>query len=163
MDPVMALPSGADVVSASRDYLFATWQSAFLVVWRHETTADAVADMGPLVRSFGSHHGAIALVVVVEATASLPAGGVREQLAASLQSAARFIRVSAVVHEASGFRAAAVRSVLAGLTLIVRPPYAHKIFAGLDHAAAWVAEHQRALDPAALAATLRALRSAGPR
>ena len=46
--------------------------------------------------------------------------------------------LSAVVHEGSGFRAAAVRSVVTGLAMMANLPYPHKVFANVDDAARWL-------------------------
>ena len=46
--------------------------------------------------------------------------------------------LSAVVHEGTGFRAAAVRSVVTGLAMMANLPYPHKVFATVDDAGRWL-------------------------
>jgi N-acetylglucosamine kinase-like BadF-type ATPase len=167
MEPVETVASrpaaGAPVVlGSSTDHLFAGWGALFMVVWRHETTLAAVAELAPLVTQFAAQHPRFALLVIVEESASLPSSTVRERIAASLQRVAPYIGASAVVHEGSGFRAAAVRAVLAGLGLIVRPPYPHQIFARVDAAGRWLAAAQRGMDAAGICDAVRALRAYRP-
>ena len=47
---------------------------------------------------------------------------------------------AATVIEGSGFRAAATRTAVAGMFLISRPPYPHKVFGNLSDGAGWVIE-----------------------
>ena len=164
MESVVSRPApGAPVVlGSSTDHLFAGWGSLFMVVWRHETTLAAVADLAPLVTQFAARHPRFALLVVVEESASLPSSTVRERIAASLQRVAPYIGASAVVHEGSGFRAAAVRAVLAGLGLIVRPPYPHQIFARVEDAGRWLTVAHPTIDAVGLAEAVRTLRTHRP-
>ena len=45
---------------------------------------------------------------------------------------------AATVIEGSGFRAAAVRTAVASLFLLARPPFPHKVFGDLAEGAGWV-------------------------
>ena len=47
---------------------------------------------------------------------------------------------AATVIEGSGFRAAATRTAIAGMFLLARPGYPHKVFASLSEGAGWVIE-----------------------
>jgi len=67
-----------------------------------------------------------------------PPSEAREAVAIFLRSAAGKVRMSAVMHEGFGFRAAAVRSVVTGLSMLVRLPYPHEIFATVEQAANWL-------------------------
>ena len=63
----------------------------------------------------------------------MPPAASRNELAATLRGAS-FIKASAVAFEGQGFRAAAVRGVVTGLTALARQPFPHKVFA---HVAMW--------------------------
>ena len=65
-----------------------------------------------------------------------------------LRNGAGRIRMSAVVHEGAGFRAAAVRSVVTGIAMLSKVPFPHHIFATVEQAAKWLGTtHYRDVDP----------------
>ena len=68
----------------------------------------------------------------------MPSSEVRTALARFMTEGARVIRSSAVAFEGAGFRAAAVRGVVTGLTMLARQPYPHKVFATMTDAAQWL-------------------------
>ncbi|HZS40192.1 MAG TPA: hypothetical protein VFF06_25350 [Polyangia bacterium] len=82
----------------------------------------------------------IALLNIVEPSAPAPPSEVRGALARILTEFGHELKCSAVVHEGSGFRAAAVRGVVTGLTLLARQPFPHKVFATVDEASAWMTD-----------------------
>jgi hypothetical protein len=122
------------------DYCIATWNAILILIWRAETTLDAVVavrrELDALGRVFPS---GIGLLTIVEQAAPVPPGEVRSALARVLADYGASIRHSAVVHEGSGFRAAAIRGVVTGLTMLARPPYPHKVFAAIEEGCAWLA------------------------
>ena len=69
------------------------------------------------------------LLTVVEEDAPMPPYEAREVVAVFLRNGAGRIRMSAVVHEGAGFRAAAVRSVVTGIAMLSKVPFPHHIFA----------------------------------
>jgi hypothetical protein len=137
----------ARVVVLEHDYCIATWGPVYIVIFRHETTMEGVRAVEQRLQEFHrlTSHGAF--ITIVEANAPLPEAHVRDALASLLKKMASFIRSSAVVHEGSGFRAAAVRGVVTGLTLLARQPYPHRIFARFDDAARWLAVSLRETAP----------------
>jgi len=159
MELAQRLSAEPEVLGCSPDHIFGCWESVFMIVWRHETTAQAVEQLIALMPRFAARVSQFTLVVVVEDGASVPSAALRERIAAGLQAAAPYIDISAVVHEGRGFRAAAVRSVLAGLTLVVRPPYGHKVFARVDEASRWIGRERRRFDSHGLCDALATLRS----
>jgi hypothetical protein len=61
----------------------------------------------------------------------------REALARML-AGGNDIACSAVAFEGSGFRAAFVRGVVTGLTILARHPFPNRIFAGVPEASSWL-------------------------
>ncbi|WP_437521435.1 serine/threonine-protein kinase [Sorangium sp. So ce726] len=110
------------------DYVLASWRQIFCIIWRQETTDDGVRRIGDSCTEFAKQHPrGIGLLTIIESRASLPPGHVRDALSAFLADASAFTRCSAVVVEGTGFRAAAVRSVVTGLSLVARQRYPHKV------------------------------------
>lgn len=127
-------------VAISPDYALATWQQIFAVIWRHETTMEGAAHLRAACTAFAKDNpSGIGLLTIVEAGAPLPGGPARKEIASFLADASSFIKCSAVIFEGSGFRAASVRSVVTGLTLVARQAYPHKV-CDLDEAARMFAE-----------------------
>jgi hypothetical protein len=105
-------------------------------LWRKETRAEDVVKLGSELdkraRAYGRSIGAF---MVVEENAPLPSSAARRAMAESLTRAA--VAFLAVLFEGNGFRAAAVRGVVTGVSLLSPPPYPYKAFGKLEEAAAW--------------------------
>jgi hypothetical protein len=125
----MPLPAESwKLVSKEADYALAHWQQVFAVFWRRETTVEGARELARSCAAFAATQPrGIGLLTIVESGAPLPASAARNEIAEFLASGSRFIKCSAVVFEGSGFRAAAVRSVVTGLTLMAKQAYPHKV------------------------------------
>jgi hypothetical protein len=118
----------------------ATWRNLFVVVLRQRAGAERLRRYRRVLeRHVAAWPGQYASVTVLEATAyseTVPADE-REEMARMMRD---FHGLgSAVVLEGTGFRPAAARTMLAGVYLITRPPYPHKVFDAVDLAARWAA------------------------
>lgn len=142
------------------DYATGHWGDMFFILWKKNTTMEATQQLrGHLVDFTRTHPAGVGLLTVVEANAPVPGADVRKALAAVLADFSRSIKVSAVVFEGQGFSAAAVRSVVTGLTLIARQAYPHKVFASLAEAGAWmIPQLPRPVTQNELAAALTSIR-----
>jgi hypothetical protein len=129
----------AQVIALERDYCFAAWNAIFIVIWRHDTTAAGVQNLDVKLREHeASFTQGCGLLTIIEQGAPMPTSEVRTGLARFMTEGARVIRSSAVAFEGAGFRAAAVRGVVTGLTMLARQPYPHKVFATMADAAQWL-------------------------
>ncbi len=125
---------------ATRDALVMTWDRFVGVVWKRETTAEGVAALNDAYREQATRYpSGVYLLTIVEKGAPMPSTEQREAVAVFLRSGIGRTRMSAVVIEGTGFRSAAVRSVVTGLAMLVRLSYPHEIFASLERAAKWLA------------------------
>lgn len=116
------------IVALSHDYALASWQQIFAVIWRRETTMQGASHLRAGCTEFAMHHPrGIGLLTIVEARAPMPPSEPRNEIASFLHDASSFIKCSAVVYEGTGFRAAAVRSVVTGLTMMARQAYPHRV------------------------------------
>ena len=131
---------GVTLHAATRDHLVATWQSVLILVWRDQTTLVGIKSAERFYDSLAATNpGGVFLLNIVEPGAPVPKAEVRAAMAAFLAKRANRMILSAVVHEGSGFHAAAVRSVVTGLALLTKLPYRHKVFATVEAAASWFA------------------------
>ncbi|MEO8877812.1 MAG: hypothetical protein ABI461_19620 [Polyangiaceae bacterium] len=136
--PPATLEPAATLHLATHDHILATWSNVVILVWRHETTLAGVhAGQQVLADHTRAHPNGVFLMTIVEFGAPMPTPEVRDALATLLASGANRILLSAVAHEGTGFRAAAVRSVVTGLAVLAKLPYPHKVFATVDEASAW--------------------------
>jgi hypothetical protein len=134
------IPEPATVTTLDRDHIVGWWRDVHFIFWYGETRMPAVhALREDLQRMVESRPGGIAAFVLVAEHVALPAGSARTQLARLLREHAPSIRASCVAVEGSGFRAATVRSVLAGMSFIVRPGYPHRVTDSLIASADWLA------------------------
>ena len=92
------------------------------------------------------------LVLDVLHDVPMPTALQRRQIVEVLQSSDK---LDLVAGHALVNNAAIGRGVLTAINWLVRPPFDEKVFSSLDDAALWLQERNPALDPAALAASIR--------
>ena len=151
------------VVTKNHDYALASWNEIVAVVWRHETTVEAVRQLDEAVAELArSHPKGIGMLTVVAEGAPLPPSAARKAIADLLTASTAFIRCSVVIMEGTGFRAAAVRSVVTGLTMLAKHDFPHQI-CDVEGAVRMYTDvlpraTGRALDPNAVRAAINLLR-----
>ena len=134
------LPEPLTIMTLDADHLAGGWRDVFALIWRGPTTLRAIESVGVDFDCFAAERtGRYAIVVIIEARAPVPDGTVRSAMASILREHERRIAASAVAMEGTGFRAAAVRSVLAGMAMLVRPCYPHRVFGTVHDSADWLA------------------------
>jgi hypothetical protein len=139
------------IFSVSPDHAIATWNDFLLQIWRGATTLEAARIVRAAARHLAAERpGAIATLIVVEQTASLPDREPRAELARMASDQAGRMVGAALVHEGEGFRAAAVRSAMVGMMLLARNAFPHEVVADFVQACAWLAKERR-LDPGDIA------------
>jgi len=128
----------------------ASWRGLFLEVWTargstrhfrlvHECHVKCIrANAGRKIAHLTVIHDFTIAALDVEA---------RQVLADRNASAYPHTSRSALVMPATGFSASIVRSVITGLMLLARPPYAHVVTSSLDQATRWLAEPPDAAKP----------------
>jgi hypothetical protein len=119
----------------------ATAANAFICVFREPATLPRLVEVR---RAIGTHtrkwgHDTVSLSVLEPSAAASVPKDVRDETGAITRDYPSI--AAAIVIEGSGFRAAAVRSVLAAIYLVARSPYPHKICEDIDVAARWLLGH----------------------
>jgi hypothetical protein len=116
------------ILAKNQDYLLASWGDIFAVVWFGDTTVEGVLHVHAAFTDFAvSNAGGKVLLTIVSRSASSPSSAARHELATFLTKAAVYLRCSAVIMEGTGFRAAAVRSVVTALNMLAKYPYPHRV------------------------------------
>lgn len=116
-----------NVLAACHDYAVATWMNVFVIIWRNETTlGDANAVRAACDRFGDEHPRGVLLLTIIHDKAPAPAPAARTAIAEWLKNG-HYIKASAVVMEGQSFRAAFVRGVVTGLTLLARQPFPHQV------------------------------------
>lgn len=77
----------------------------------------------------------IGAFMIVAENAPLPSSAARRAMAERLTS--KSVAFLAVLFEGQGFRAAAVRGVVTGVSLLSPPPFPYRAFGKMKHAAEW--------------------------
>lgn len=147
------------------DHVLASWQRIFAVVWRQRTTLEGAENLRRECSKFAARHaGGIGLLTIVAAEAPMPPSPVRHAVAEFLAEGGAYIKCSSVLMEGTGFRAAAVRSVVTGLTMLARQTYPHRVCSVPDAVTllsqTLSATGRPAIDPAALHHAIDELRQA---
>jgi hypothetical protein len=115
------------VLAACHDYAFGSWAHVFVNIWRHETTLGAANTVRAACERFGAEHPrGVLLLTIIQDKAPAPTPVARNAIADWLKNG-HYIRASAVVMEGQSFRAAFVRSIVTGLTLLARQPFPHQV------------------------------------
>jgi hypothetical protein len=123
----LARPGRVHVLAACHDYAVGTWANVFVNIWRHETTLGAANTVRAACDRFGEvHPRGVLLLTIIHDKAPAPAPVARNVIADWLKNG-HYIRASAVVMEGQSFRAAFVRGVVTGLTLLARQPFPHQV------------------------------------
>ncbi len=140
---VSAVPglNALDVRSRDARHGIGVWNNVVIAVWRTETRASAVEKLSEALAGLSRAHREVALLQVVEDGATAPDAESRRAITSMLQQHGGSIRCSAVVYEGDGFRAATLRAVVTGITLLGRPAYPHLVFASTISAINWTALH----------------------
>ena len=115
------------VIDESDHHVIGTWRRIVFTIWRRETTTRGIRGMQEAVRGARADGGLLAMTVVTD-QAPMPPSEVRDQLARAMASFEGDVVSSALVFEGTGFRAAAVRSVVSGISLVRKMPYPHRVF-----------------------------------
>lgn len=112
--------------------------STYITLLHRPLTVEGVAEMRyQAKRIFERTHGKHVTIAVIEPSAASPASA--EVRAGSAELAREFpILGAAIVLEGSGFRPAATRTLIAGMYLVTRKAYPHKIFENARDGAAWL-------------------------
>lgn len=117
-----------NIVEKDDNHVLASWQQIFAVVWRQDTTLEGAQALNRECLAFATKHPrGIGLLTIVSAKAPMPTSPVRRVVADFLAQGSTYIKCSAVLMEGTGFRAAAVRSVVTGLTVLAKQAYPHRV------------------------------------
>jgi hypothetical protein len=152
-----------EIVLGNPDGVVATWRNTCIAVWRLQTRVDALLQMETVLRRQATLYKQVAVLQILEPSVKPLDSEQRAALEQVMRSCSA-ITSSAVVYEGSGFQAAAVRAVVAGVAALRRHPFPHQVFADVSAAAEFHARQQR--QPAAfhegLLIATRAVRSWRP-
>ena len=159
---MQTLPTSYDtaawlIIESLPNHVVATWKSIVAIVWRGETTLEAVATLRAACGELANAQPqGIGVLTIVGPNAPLPAHAARKAIAKVLAEGSALIKCSALVIEGSGFRASAVRSVVTGLTLLAKQPFPHQVCT-VEEAAGLFSQYLQG--PSGRALTQSALRS----
>jgi hypothetical protein len=161
-------PGEPQVLTHDEDHLTATWGPVYLTVWKKEVRVDAARAIQFALRDFAASTpgGRVACLTVIEEGAPLPSADARTALANMFRFWTDDLICSGVAMMGTGFRAAAVRGVATGLSLIARQPFPHRTWASIPLAASWICslmknESPLAFGPNDLVAAAEKVRSGG--
>jgi len=136
-----APPAGAAVrrIAADADWSCGIWLDVLILAWRGVTDEERALVATSTMRELARTRERFAVVVVVEPAAHPPGSDTRPLFAAAMRACGRQVVGVAYVVPTDGFRGAAIRSAITGLSLLAREAYPTKAFRSIGEAAAWVA------------------------
>ena len=161
MNPVRTIQVA--VCANTPDHVVGFGEGLAVVVWRHQTDAGDVSGMETAARR--AHQAAkhqVGLIQVVAPSAIAPDGPARAALAVALRQLGGIVSHSAIVHEAVGFRAAMIRSIVTGIATLSNPGYPHRVFATVREAADWMSRGNERLDAQRIVSVVARVRAEIP-
>ena len=97
----------AKIHASTADHVLATWRSVVVVVYRVETTTEALRRLRPIVDDLAQQYPeGIHYLTIVETGAREPSSEVRDAISTFFTKSANAVKLSALVFEGTGFRAA---------------------------------------------------------
>jgi hypothetical protein len=123
-------------------FVFAGWRNFNIFVWTQGANMDAVRRIertNP--ERTAAHPEKISTVHIVTAKSGPPEPDARQAFDAMHQQWGHTVGCAAVVIERGGLMGVAVRSVIAGMTIVAPKHYRVKVFDALETSAPWLAEH----------------------
>jgi hypothetical protein len=137
----MAVPS---VRARTTNLTIASWSNVCITFVKDELTASDVQRARLVYESFAADiKGGFVSVIVVAENVGLPSDEARKAIPDLMRGVESQVLAMIGVLEASGFKAAAVRSAMAVMSMVSRTNYPRKIAANVREAAPWIAEHVR--------------------
>jgi hypothetical protein len=123
-------------------FLFAAWRNFNIFVWNRGTTMDAVTRINRTnPERTAAHPEKLSTVHIITASAGPPEPEARNALEAMHTEWGHTVGCAAVIIERGGLMGVAVRSVIAGMTIVAPKHYRVKVFDSIDASAPWLAEH----------------------
>jgi hypothetical protein len=106
-----------------------------IAIFDRETTEEDAEGVARLLAQVSRAHPKLAMLSIVGSNCPVPDTNVRNRLTSEVKNIQKQLIASATVIEGTGFRAAAVRGVVTGMTLLLRASYPAKTFATAREAA----------------------------
>lgn len=141
-----AAEDGVDykVVELDEDHVTGTAFNMIFMVWRRRTLEPAYRHAIQVIKELArSHPEGVGVLQVVEVDAVPPSPEAREAFRELLNLDG--ISHYSVMHDGTGFKAAAVRAIVLGSQTLARPNFAHALHSSVAEAAEWHASMQRSI------------------
>lgn len=151
------------ICRTNSDCVFGFARGVAVAFWRFHTNAQDVLELEATASQARKASGQpVALIQVVPASAITPDAEARAALARMLRNLYGSVSHSAIVHEAEGFRAAMIRSIVTGVAALSNPGFPHRVFGRLPEAVAWISQENPRLGARKLTMTVARVRAAIP-
>jgi len=128
----------------SKGVWVATWSNVCISLVRDQLTTADVRTVRRVYESLAAEHdsGFVAIILAPQGV-GMPSEDAREAITEVMKGLEHRIAAMAGILEATGFKAATLRTAMATMALISRATYPRKIFASIDEAVPFVAEYAR--------------------
>lgn len=128
-------------------------EDVLVLWWRQAPTLPAVRTIGETIERVTKLRSSnTRMLVVTSAAMKAPDSEARDAMVASNRRTAAKMAAVALVIEGEGFAAAAVRAVISGMYLVLKPPHPLKTHSDIATAARWLIE-QKCDVPASISAS----------
>jgi hypothetical protein len=132
-----------DRVQRSPGFVCGSRGPLLISVWDAAPTLEMASIAASVLQQVARTESGVVVLSVLGPNTPPPEGAVRQAFAESFDRHKSRIAAVAQVVEGEGFRAAAMRSVLVGITLLLRPGFEQKACATIADAAQFLSEHSK--------------------
>lgn len=160
--------TSAETLLVSPDLVLGRSGNLSIAIWRSKPTAAGAAALDRHFRSMSTTHpdGFGSLIIIEEQTAN-PDEAMRRAITDTMDRAAEELLSVAVVLEAKGFAAAALRAALTGMSMMTRSRFPRRFVSSVEEALPWLVkglttDSGRALTPVELSQLVADFRSSLP-
>jgi hypothetical protein len=127
-------------VSFDAGHAIAVQGGVLITIWSGEMRAAAVRQAATESRRLtDARPGALSFLNMIVRGTPVPGEDVRAEFQKMIRQGPGALRCTAIVAEGGGFHGSAVRAVVTGITMVVRPKFPMKVHASVAEAAAWIA------------------------
>lgn len=146
------------VIERTPDFACGIFGPVAIAAWEGVGTLQDAQTATQMLRAMADSHEEILMLGILGPNASPAPSEVRDLVSGGIRDLGPKLRGVAAVVEGQGFRGAAVRAALLGITMVLRPAHPQKSYATVAEAVVFLAHQKKGLKEAALLQAISELR-----
>lgn len=147
----------------TQEYCLATHRNVLLQIWTRSTPLQGARSARRVARELAARQqGQLATLVIVPVDSAMPDAETRQELSLLIADLGPNAAALALVHEGTGFRAAALRAVLTSITFLAQKKVPEHVCSSVDEAVGWLGQRVVGINTKALIQAVSEVRNTTP-